>query len=412
MRYTARELRYAIDKSKIENIYLFNGVEVGEKKEVIESLKKKIFNDKEPVVYTYYCDDSLDNVELLDTLQTNLLFSDKKIIILKGVDNISNDTIAVIEKFLLPFKINKYTFENDILGKLSTSDKKLLTTFYASENDYYKLLDKIKKKDKVSILKVLKTAGYFVNSDSYLIMLNDTNEKVPDSLTDILLPEQVVTFWEMFENQKVEWVKNYIKSRGLYITDSAINFILEMIPNSTDQLRDEIDKIVALYQELGDKSKKYIELDFIEDYLEFSKEESVFSLYSSILIGNSEKAIMILLSLFNSDDFSLLSGFLWSHKRFLRAVDLYENQRVPVEQIFNNLKIFSKRTQEEFKIGFERYDFYYLSKVFYELLELDYYLKLLPDQLKLIKLQQFVINFLNKNKMSDIFDGEIELIEF
>lgn len=410
MTYTSKELIYLIEKSKIENVYLFNGPEVGEKNKIIEIIKKRLFPDEDPLIYTYYCDENIDNVEFLDNLQSQMLFSTKKLVILKGVDNISKETIEAIDKFLFPYKIKQEIFEKEVIQKLKENEKKIILSFYSLDKDVYKIESKIKDKDKNNLMKIFYSCGYFQHKDTYLILINDTNERVPDEINSLLMPNQIIMFWEMFENQKVEWIKEYLKSRGIFITDDAVKFILDMIPNNTEQLQYELDKIIALFQEKY-KGKKYIELSFIEDYLEFSKDENVFTLYGAIITGDIDKAIMILNYLFNSDEESLLNGLVWCHRRFLKILDLYVNHQLSLDEIFTRLKIFSKKNQEEIKKGIKRYDFYYICMLFYQLLELDYYLKVLPEQLRIIKLEQFVINFVNKRLISDILAGDFQFIE-
>ncbi|MBN2547364.1 MAG: hypothetical protein JXB50_16290 [Spirochaetes bacterium] len=412
MKITSKELRHHIENSNIENVYLFNGPEIGEKKEIIESIKKKVFNERSPVVYTYYCDESLNNADLIDTLSSGLLFSDKKIIILKSIENINFKTVKQLEKFIISNCFKSDEFENLILNKLNDNNRKCLLSFYSKDKNNYVLSDSVKKKDKIKILQIFKSINYFVNRDTYLIMLNETNEKILDELMDLILPEQNIMFWEMFESQKVEWIRNEFKKFGFFINNETINFILDMIPNNTLQLRDEIVKIVNLFNEKGNKKNNIIELSFIEDYLEYSKEESIFSLYNSMLNGNLEKSLIILNNIINSDEAGLLNGLAWAHRRFLRVLDLYENQGKTLNEIFNNLKILSRKNQDDLKKGIERYEFDFAANMFYLISELDYYLKILPDKLKLIKLQEFIINFIGRMKLNKVLDGDLQLIEY
>lgn len=403
MKITSKELRYYIDKNNIQNIYLFAGPEIGEKKEIINLIEKKIFQNNTPVKYTFYCDENLDNADLIDTLSTGLLFSEKKIVILKAVEGIHSSTVKSLEKYIIPAVIDEKNFDE--------TKHKALLKYYEKEKNYYKLKDGLKKKDKTQLLILLKDNNLFAyNKDAYLIMVNETSDKIPDELTDLILPEQNIMFWEMFDSQKTDWIRNEFKKNNLYINNDAIEFILDMIPNNKEQLGYEIIKISSLYEEKGGNSKNLIDRAFIEDYLYFSKEETAFSLYSIMLEGDIGKALIILNNVFNTDEYGLLNGLVWSHRRFIKALDMYENQKIPVNDIFLNLRILSKRNQEEFKKGFQKYRFYNSTMLFHNLSELDYYLKVLPDNLKLIKLQEFVINFINCNDNS-FLQGELQTVQ-
>ena len=82
---------------------------------------------------------------------------------------------------------------------------------------------------------------------------------------------------------------------------------------------------------------------YVESYLYHSKSESPFTLYGSILTCDLSKALGLLENIFLTDEYSLLNGLLWCHRRFMKAIDLYENQNMPLNDIFRNLGVFAKR---------------------------------------------------------------------
>jgi len=126
---------------------------------------------------------------------------------------------------------------------------------------------------------------------------------------------------------------------------------------------------------------------------------------------NLEKSLLILNNLFNTDEFGLLNGLIWAHRRFLKALDLYENQSMSTADIFNNLKITVRKSQDEYKKGFANYSFYHAAYIYSAFSELDYYLKILPDKLKLVKLQEFIVNFITKRNTGKFLNGELKLVQ-
>jgi DNA polymerase III delta subunit len=183
-----------------------------------------------------------------------------------------------------------------------------------------------------------------------------------------------------------------------------------MIENNKNELTNEINKIIELYELKGDKSKKVIDLIFIEDYLYHSKAESPFSLYSALLNKNLAKALEILESLFLTDELMLLNGLVWAHRRFLKAIDLFENQKMQTFEIFSTLKIISQREKKDFENGIKNFSFFHASLVHYNLSELDYYLKVLPSNLKLVKLQEFVVLFINGGIQKSFLQGQLQYL--
>jgi DNA polymerase III delta subunit len=350
MKLTSKELKHFVEKNKIENIYLFQGPEIGEKKEIIELIEKKIFGNEETSKFTFFCGDSFNLADFENTLVTNLLFSDKKIVYLKNIEEIDSNTIKFLEDYIIPKKINEEKFKLEIIDKISKQTlKKEFEAIYKQSDKYFVHDEKIKSSQKKDIIQTLYSINYKnYDPNTYLIMVNETNEKIPQALIDLLAQEQNIIFWEMFENQKFDWIRNEFKKRNLFVEEEAVSFIISMIENNKNELSNEINKIIELYELKGDKSKKAIDLIFIEDYLYHSKAESPFSLYSALLNKNLAKALEILESLFLTDELMLLNGLVWAHRRFLKAIDLFENQKMQTFEIFSTLKIISQREKKRF----------------------------------------------------------------
>lgn len=405
----SKELKYHIENGKIENIYLFSGPEVGEKNEIIKLIENKLFPDQEPVKFYFYCGKDFDNVQFINTLNTRLLFSNKKIIFLKNIEDVTSTTIKSIEEYIIPFKIDIDKFEKNILNKIKKQDlKKQLLNCYLKEHNIYRLKDNLNSSSKTNLIETLYSINNLNNNDeTYLIMINESNEKIPGNLLNLLLPNQNIIFWEMFENQKKEWIRDQFKKRNLYIKEDALSFILDMIENNKAQLLSEIEKITSLVKM---NKVKVIDLAVIEEYLYHSKVETPFSLYRAMLTKNLSKAIDILCNLFITDQINLLNGIIWAHRRFLKAVDLYENHNKPLQEIFSNLKISTMRDKEDFKKGLDNYNYNHTSLMFYYLSELDYYLKVLPENLQLVKLQEFIINFINGDIQKSFLQGSLQFL--
>ncbi len=411
MKLNSKDLRHNILKNKIENIYLFSGPEIGEKKEIIGLIEKKLFNEMDPVRYTFYIDKDFDITDFFNTLKSGLLFSEKKIVLLRNIEDINSEIIRGLTNYLIPKIIEERIFNDEILNKIKESeDEKFIKKIYKKIENFYKVEKELTIKEKKEIINIFSRIG-FKNYDqgTFLIMLNETNEKIPSGLPELLTEEQQIIFWEMFESQKKEWIKQEFKNKNYYIEDEAIFFILDMVENNKQQLTDEINKIIFFIEELK-PADKVVKKILIEDFLYHSKEETPFSLYSSMLECNLTKSLDILKTLFLTNEDNLLNGLVWCHRRFLNAIDLYENQKMTSYEIFSTLKITNKKNKEEFEQGFSAYNFFHASKMFFYLSELDYYLKILPGNLKLIKLQEFVINFIKGDSKKIFLQGDIELV--
>ncbi|HPO49660.1 MAG TPA: hypothetical protein PLO89_04980 [Spirochaetota bacterium] len=406
---TVQELKNSITKGNIENIYLFSGSESGEKNEVIRLMEEKIFGKEPPMKYTFYCDKELDPENFIDALNSNLLFAESKMVILKRVESIDDNLVSLLEKFIIPHNLKDPEFETEILKKTRNEEqKKSVLAFYEKKENNVYSLKKLKEADKKKLVGIFENIGYSaVDKNTFLIMLNETADKIPNGLTNLLNQRQNIVFWEMFENQKQNWIRMEFKKHNLFIEDTAIDFIMNAIENNKQQFENEIQKIVFAFPSIKDNDKNVVTKDVLEDFIFHSKEESPFSLYSALLEKNLENALDILNKLFLSDEKSILNGIVWSHKRFIKMIDLYENEGKTPEEIFSINFINSKKAKEEYVKGLNNYSFNALAKLFYKLSELDYYLKAFPDDLKLIKLQEFVIDFIRGEKAESFLSGDL-----
>jgi DNA polymerase III delta subunit len=408
------ELRQKIQKNQLEPVYLFKGPEIGEKNEIIELIEKKISARGEYEKIVLHCDEFLTPADLDHHLQSNSLFSEEKLILIKSVENISDSLTGVLENYLMPRTVLKSEFE-PMIASVSPEQKKILLTFYEKDHkEVYVRKEKMSTADIRKLMTLLeKEKIRFYHESAFIILLNETGERIPSKLEALLSDEQNIMFWEMFENQKSQWIRQEFKKYQFFIEDDAVQFILDTVENNRSDLENTILNIISSYQ--NTLEKRVICKSDIESFLFHSKDESVFSLYDSMLEQKKEKAIHILNKLFYSSGveeavITLLSGLLWSHRRFFRVLELYENQRKNLDEIYKMLNINMKKTREILTQAVNRYSFHHIALQFYKLSELDYYLKVLPDELKLIRLQTFVINFMDESDHISFLQGSPQWI--
>ncbi|OHD06879.1 MAG: hypothetical protein A2086_08145 [Spirochaetes bacterium GWD1_27_9] len=403
---TVAELRNSINKGKIENIYLLAGPEVGEKNEILSLIEKKIFGSEEPTKYTFYIGNEFELEELNDTVSANLLFSTKKLIIIKNIELVNKTIIKSIENFVIPKKLR------DFDNKLNEEKRKLILSYYKADGTDYILKESLKEADIKKLTSLCYEAGIKgIDDSTYLIMLNETTDKIPAGLTNLLTQNQNIIFWEMFDNQKPQWIRAEFKKHNLFIDDDAIQFIINTVENNKQQLEGEIQKIATSFDSLKKVDKNVVTKEIIEEFLYHSKDESPFTLYSAILEKKMGHALDILEKVFYTDEDGILGGLLYSHRRFLKTLDLYENQNKNPDEIFSAMFITLKRAKDEFNAGFKNYSFTEASFAFYYLSELDYYLKILPSELKLVKLQEFIVNYIAGNTGNSFLQGDLQYFQ-
>lgn len=241
-------------------IYLFSGPEIGERSEAVAAVKdslKKKFGSLES--YTYYSVET-DPQSALVQLYSESLFSAATCVVYNGAETIK------------------------------------------------------KKEDIDKIASWSNGAG----EASVLILVSD--EISCDSKLEKIVPkENRKTFWEMFEDRKIPWLKNYFSKNGFSIDDDACEEILDLVENNTQALKSECSRFFVCF-EPGTK----ITVQNVDQLIEHNREESAFTLFDAMAQHSKgaderlETALGILQKIRLSKDSSsvaLLAGLSYCFRR-------------------------------------------------------------------------------------------------
>ena len=87
----------------------------------------------------------------------------------------------------------------------------------------------------------------------------------------------VVNSQKLYDNQIIEWIKNYIKEKSINISDQGIKTLNEFVGNNLTMIANEIDKIC-----INISGRDISQLD-IEKYVSINKHFSIFELQGAIL---------------------------------------------------------------------------------------------------------------------------------
>ena len=263
----------------MKSVYLLLGPEEGEKEIFIKNEIKKIKTklQKKPQIYTFYPFDTA-MIDIVSSLQNEDLFSDHRIVILKNIEEI------------------KLKQDIDILSNY------------------------IKKP----------------SPNSTLMLLSATFKGIPKKIENSLPKENKTIFWEMFENKKVEWIRNYFKSKSIKIDPDAVQFLLNMVENNTKELKKECSTLALFF---GENST--LKLEELEKYVYHSKHENIFTLFESITKRDLDSSLDILDNILlskESDSIAILSGLLWQVRNLLQLKMLLK-ENYSFEDAFLKIKI-------------------------------------------------------------------------
>ncbi|GMO47227.1 MAG: DNA polymerase III subunit delta [Termitinemataceae bacterium] len=228
-------------------------------------------------------------------------------------DAIAKSRAALTEKYSSPLEEHSFyvgeTTTGEIISLLLNA-----SLFCDARLVFVKSAELIKKKDDVeSFISYIKAPA----DDTTLIFITDENgidKKIEDAAISFGAHYKHI-FWEMFEERKESWIRNYFKREGFSITDDGIAAILEMVENNTDALRRECSAITLFFL---NKNKKTLDAEDIESVLSAARSVSAFSLFQAICTGDFTKSLSLMHALLDAGEntYMIFSAIISSFKRF------------------------------------------------------------------------------------------------
>ncbi len=276
-------------------IYLFTGPEIGEKNDAIANIcnaaKKRNGKVDE---YKYFSAD-VRVADVVSQLQNGSLFSPALFIVLRNAETI----------------------------KLK-ADIDLISSWVKS-----------------------KEAASGVNT---FILVSDENS-VDKKLENLIPAGHKKIFWGMTEDKKTSWLLSFFRKNGFSIEKDAVDLILEMVENNTENLRTECSRFFYVFNK-----SHTINCADVEKILSHNREENAFTLFDAMCdISKSpkqrfESSLEILQKIRlskakESNTVSLLSGLVWSFRQLSIWHSIHANGKNPE---FSVLKIngFSSKTNQ------------------------------------------------------------------
>ena len=147
---------------------------------------------------------------------------------------------------------------------------------------------------------ILRYAKDNVETSSLYVLSSESSYSLPSSIQKALKKDQIITFWEMFENRKQDWIRTFFRKEGYTIAPDAIRYILDMIENNTLEMKNTCGQLAAFFT-LEKKSDGAITLDDIASYVSHTKNEDGFSLFAQIARADLAKSLSSLKKMLTSD---------------------------------------------------------------------------------------------------------------
>jgi len=269
--------------------YIFLGTEIGKKQDAIEDIRKK-FPGEETVFYA----GETSAVEIANAVQNHSLFAQTRLFIVKNAEQ-------------------------------------------------------IKKKEEITLIA---SCMKELESETTLILVSD-EFKLAAGLDDCVQRGNRTVFYEMFENEKSEWVRSFFRREGRRIDDDGVNTILEMVENNTDALRRECSRLLLFLP----KDRPATAED-IEKWLSHSREESAFTLFSRIAAGDISRSVESLHTLLAAKESAtgILATLAWCFRKLRDYLALLKNGNESNNFELKKIGLSSPKAKSDYAAAARRYN--------------------------------------------------------
>jgi len=219
--------------NKKSDCWLFLGPEIGEKQTAIDEIRKKLSEDGGFEETIYYAGDTAVST-MVSHIRNASLFAVSRLFLIKNAEGIRNE-----------------------------EDIKLLSSH-----------DKPKKGCLVSL-----------PDDTFVVLISEETG-IAKGLENAIPQANKRIFWELADNRKAAWVKDFFTGEGFRISAEGVETILELVAGNTVALREECSRLTLFL----DKDKE-INGEEAEKWLSHTREETAFTLFSRIAAGDFSRSL-------------------------------------------------------------------------------------------------------------------------
>jgi len=248
----------------------------------------------------------------------------------------------------------------------------------------------LKKKDD---LELLVSCINSMDKNTALILLSDET-KIAAALDDAVPKNNKKVFYELFEREKNEWVRQFFRREGYDIDKDCVNTILEMVENNTDALKRECSRLISFMPK-----DKTITVEDIDKCLSHNREESAFTLFSRIAAGDLSKALeslSVMLAAKQSAQ-SILAGLSWCFRKLGDYLNLLETGDAGSSFELKKIGLTSPKAKDDYAAAARRYNFESVEACLALTAEYDVLLRSPVAIMENILMDRYVLALINNN---------------
>ena len=258
--------------------------------------------------------------------------------------------------------------------------------------------------EKLKVNQVHMIAEYLKRpSDSATLIITSAHTSIHTAIQKAVPSGQREIFWELFENQKRDWLLDFFTTRHIDITLEAIDLLLTLVDNNTSELRTVSQQLASFISttaaEQSDTDRIEITDDDVEKFIYHSRQESVFTLFGKIAEEELEESLDILRALRLSgetDPIQIFGGLLWQFRRlhsYISMLDEGDSETDAFKQasvLGKNTAIRAKHNQYIYRTAAEHYTLQDVQRIISHLCETDSLGRELGSVMQPILMERFI----------------------
>lgn len=325
-------------------------------------------------------------------------------ILLGPEKGLKEDFINKIKASLGSFEISKFygfeDYEEELFAQLSNEDlfceHKLVILDSAEE---------IKTKDKTKAI-----CSYIANPSPSVTFLIISRELYISADIMASVPnqkEQILKFYELFENKKSEWIASFFRRNSLSIDSDACDAIIEKVENNIQEFENVCSQMVIYVTTVEGKSR--VTQEDVETFLSHTRQETDFSLFSYMAYGKLESALECLHTLMTTNDNSSQAAVICSrlsgYFRRLYSIHMVQSKGAGADEALKQKYFDSDRPitmlkdRDVYKNALSRYRARDTERILVLLSEYDIAVKQTPAPLQQTLLEKCIVDIVvNKGR--------------
>ena len=247
-----------------ERAYLLLGPEAGAKEQELKDIRNrlKIEYGNEIELSRFYPFET-ENGEIFTALNNNSLFSDYRLVMLSQADSMSSSLVQALADYL----------------------------------------------------------AHPVDTATLVILSSELS--VSQKIMKLVPKQNTKLFYDLLETQKADWIRNHFRRMGLSITGDAVDLLMDMTEDNTQELRTICNQL-GLFWQIGEKGRPISDED-VQMYIHHSRQEDAFTLFPLIARCDLKQSLKSLSAMLGSGDSQtpilLVSGLLWQFRRLLSIAE-------------------------------------------------------------------------------------------